>query len=315
MLKKVVLGVLCGLVMGQTAHADAERAKVYRDAEQAFLERTSLKAADDKCAYFTELERSALTAGQLQSRGELLRSGVFTREAIDEAAAEVQRYANSQPCGQSDFIAARAHLKNAFEAFVGTMVMDYPGLIAEWNASRSRWDTWRIVQNGSTQSYLFQFGLLAPLLPDPDEFDATFSRPLDAPLRSDPYDLSLELILTGDKAPPSLARILIRDPVKAPEPWLGSLFSDEIKPPPIGLTRAYWASARELITDEKSGERKLRFKFSPEATAAIERLDPREQFEIAVLPNARSGESQPEILTIEVGDFAAAHAFVTLPPL
>lgn len=314
-MKNALISLVCLSVFASPAFADAEKPKVYRDAEQAFLERTSLKAADEKCGYFTDLERSALISGQLQARGELLRSGIFSREAIEAAEREVAYYANSQPCGNADFINARAHLKSAFEAFIGTMVMDYPGLISTWNASRSRWDSWRVVQNGSSKDWLFQFGLLAPELTDPDAFPPTFARPLEAPLRTEPFDLAVEIFLNDETVPPSLARILIRDPVKAPEPWLGTIFGNEIAPPPIALTKTYWASGRTIITDEETSERKLRFTFSPDATDAIETLDPREQFQIAITPDPRAKNTNPNYLTVETGDFAAAHAFVKLPPL
>ena len=289
--------------------------KVYRDAEQAFLERTSLRAADDKCQYFTDLERSALISGQLQSRGELLRSGVFSLEEIDRAAEEVTRYANSRDCGNADFANAAGHLSYAFAAFVGTMVMEYPGLIATWKTSRSRWDTWRAVQSGTTDEHMFEFGLLAPVLSDPDDFPASFSRPLDAPLQTEPFDLAVDLFLETGAAPPSKARLLIRDLERAPDPWLGNLFGTTIAPPPTSLTKAYWPTSREIIEDEEKETQKLRFRFSPEATAAIEALDPREQFQIAVFPDVRSGEQDPDYITIEAGDFAAAHAFTKLPPL
>lgn len=300
---------------GAYSTASAESPKVYRDAEQAFLERTSLKAADEKCGYFTDLERSALISGQLQSRGALLRSGLFSLESINKAEQEVIYFANTRPCGDPDFMEAREHLKSAFAAFIGTMVMDYPGLERTWYASRSRWDTWRVVQNGSSKTWLFKFGLLAPPIGDPDDYPATFSRPLDAPLQTEPFTLALDIILGSKQTPPSLARIHLRDELKAPEPWLGNLFGDEIEPPPIGLTTAIWSSGRTVFKHETTGETHVRFTFSPEATAAIERLDPREQFEIAIFPNARSGETRPYFLTIEVGDFAAAHAFTKLPPL
>jgi hypothetical protein len=70
-----------------------------------------------------------------------------------------------------------------------------------------------------------------------------------------------------------------------------------------------------MIVDEEKGERRARFVFSPEATQAIEQLDPRERFEIAVMPDARSGNQDAVYLVIEVADFAAARAFTRLPPL
>jgi len=288
--------------------------KVFRDAEQAFLERTSLKAADEKCGYFTELERAALSAGQLQARGALLRAGLPS-DAIESAAKEVTRFANTQDCGSKDFMQAVGHLRGAFAAFIGTMVMDFPGDEYNWSASRSRWDTWRIVQNGSTEDYLYQFGLLAPDIDDPDAFPASFSRPLENPLVEKPFRLAVELFLTETDAPPSTARILIRDPDKSIEPWLGAIFSGEPGPPPKGITRAYWPSEREIITDPETGERRARFIFPNTATEALSELDPRERVEILIQPDARSKDEEPATLLIEVGDFAAAHMFSRLPPL
>lgn len=306
--------VLClGLIASLPFTATAQP-KVYRDAEQAFLERTSLKAADEKCGYFTELERAALSAGQLQARGALLRAGLPS-DSIESAAREVTRFANTQDCGSKDFMQAVGHLRGAFAAFIGTMVMEFPGDEHDWSASRSRWDTWRIVQNGSTEDYLFQFGLLAPDVEDPDAFPASFSRPLENPLVEKPFRLAVDLFLTETDAPPSTARILIRDPDKSIEPWLGAIFSGEPGPPPKGITRAYWPSGREVITDPETGERRARFIFPNTATEALGELDPRERVEILIQPDARSKDVEPATLLIEVGDFAAAHMFSRLPPL
>ena len=287
--------------------------RIQTNAEIAFLERTSLKAADEKCGYLTELERTALLSGQLQARGVLLRSGLAA-DAIDTAASEVTRFANLQACGEAAFVQSIQHLKNAFAAFIGTMVQDYPGRDRTWNASRSRWDTWRVVQTGSTDDYLFQFGLLAPDMSDPDAFPASFARPLDAPLPSKPFSLAVDLLLKPTDADPSKAQILIRNSQKLPDPWLGNLFSTEPSPPPRRMTRAFWPTSQTILTDEETGERRARFTFSADAIRAIEALDPREQFEIAIFPDARSS-AQPVYLLVETGDFAAAHAFTKLPPL
>lgn len=303
--------VFFSLVWTPLAHAVP---KLVAEAEHAFLERTSLGAADAKCGYFTELEREALRSGQLQARGALLRDGMTAKD-VDRAAEEVSRYANLQPCGQADFMRAVGYLKDAFGAFIGTMVMDFPGEEKIWNASRSRWDTWRVVQNGASKDYTFQFGLLAPELDDPDAFPANFARPLENPLVEKPFRLTLDLIMTEDQRQPAAARILVRNPEKASEPWLGAIFSGERGPPPRSVTQAYWPTARELVKDEEKQERRARFVFSPEATAAIEKLDPRERIEIAVMPDPRSGSQDPAYIEIEVADFAAARSFSRLPPL
>ena len=296
------------------AEAQAET-KVYRDAEQAFLERTSLRAADEKCGYFTDLERAALEAGQLQARGALLRAGLPAKD-IDTAANEVTRYANTQDCGAADFKAAVLHLQDAFSAFVGTMVMDFVGAETTWKASRSRWDTWRVVQDGSTDDYLFQFGLLAPDMSDPDAFPASFSRPLDNPLISTPFALAIDLFLDDTETLPSTARILIRDGAKSSEPWLGAIFSGEPGPPPRSITSAYWPSGQTLITeDDRAKTRKARFTFSDDATQALMKLDPRERVEIVIQPHARAENQTPVTLQIEVGDFAAAYMISRLPAL
>ena len=305
----------CILGLLPTALPATAETKVYREAEQAFLERTSLRAADEKCGYFTELERAALEAGQLQSRGALLRAGVDIN-AIDTAAKEVIRIANTQDCGAADFKIAAGYLKDAFSAFIGTMIMDFPGDTMNWKASRSRWDTWRIVQDGSTDDYMFEFGLLAPSMDDPDAFPANFSRPLDSPLVGRPFDLAVDLFLSDEEPMPASARILIRDDAKSIEPWLGNIFTGEPGPPPRNLTSAYWPSRQEIVVeDDRAKTRKARFVFSDAASEALKKLDPRERVEILILPNSRAKDQTPTILEVEVGDFEAAYMFSRLPPL
>ncbi|MAP95874.1 MAG: hypothetical protein CMK07_13065 [Ponticaulis sp.] len=311
-MKAAFLFTSAALAILQAAPAAAEQT-VYRAAEQAFLERTSLQAADDKCGYFTELERTALTSGQLQARGALLRAGV-PADAIDSAASEVIRFANTQDCGAADFNTAAGYLKNAFSAYIGTMLMEFPGAESVWKASRSRWDTWRVVQDGSSKDYLYQFGLLAPDIDDPEAFPANYSRPLDNPLVSKPFRLTVDLFLTDDQTLPSTARILVRNEAKSPEPWLGAIFSGKPGPPPRTVTSAYWPSERVLIEEEK-GQRRARFVFSDDATQALAQLDPRERFEILIQPSARAEDQTTKSLVLEVGDFQAAHLFAKLPPL
>ena len=312
--RQFLFGLSACVALGAPALAqDAPR--VFREAEQAFLERTSLRAADEKCGYFTDLERAALTSGQLQARGSLLRAG-FSVYDIELAATEVARFANSQDCGDAEFMQAVIHLKDAFSAFIGTMVMNFPGRDADWNASRSRWDTWRIVQDGSTPDYMFQFGLLAPRDTNPEDFPASFARPLDNPLIEEPFDLAVDLFLQEDDIAPSTARILIRDPDKSSEPWLGAVFSGQPGPPPRGITSAYWPRERTVITDEDDeDDRRARFVFDEAAAEAMMQLDPRERVEIIIQPNPRSGETEPKVLVVEVGDFAAAWFFARLPAL
>ena len=312
--RQFLLGLSACVILGAPAFAQVAP-RVFRDAEQAYLERTSLQAADEKCAYFTDLERSALMSGQLQARGSLLRAG-FSIDDIELAATEVTRFANSRDCGDAEFMQAVIHLKDAFSAFIGTMVMNFPGRDADWNASRSRWDTWRIVQDGSSPDYMFQFGLLAPRNTNPEDFPASFSRPLENPLIEEPFDLAVDLFLQETDIAPSTARILIRDPEKSPQPWLGAVFSGEPGPPPRSITSAYWPRERSVIVDEEDeDDRRARFIFNTDANEALMRLDPRERVEIIVQPNPRSGETEPEVLVVEVGDFTAAYFFARLPAL
>lgn len=282
-------------------------------AEQAFLERTSLEAADDKCGYFTPLERTALKAGQLQARGALLRSG-FDREDIDAAAGEVIRFANLQPCGDSEFRTAVDKLKDAFSAFMGQMTMEFPGRERVWSASRSRWDTWRVVQTGSSDDYLYQFGLLAPDVETDNDQPALYVPPEETGPVATPFQLAIDLILDETQAAPSTARLLVRDPRKASEPWLGAIFTDAPGPPPSRLTSVYWPSER-VIYEDRNGTRRARFTFGPDATEALSQLDPREWFQLVIQPDARMASAQPSTLDVEIGDFRAAREFTRLPPL
>lgn len=284
------------------------------DAERAFLERTSISVADEACGYLTSIERMALKSGRLQARGALLRAG-FEASAIDTAAREVTRYAQSVPCGDQNFLAAVYALQDAFAAYVGVMVSDFPGRDRIWEASRSRWDTWRVVQKGTTDAYIFAFGLLAPVLDDPNDFPATFERPLQAEPDDRDFPLTIELSVAGSESLPKMARLLVRDPERLAEPWLGHIFTGEPSPPPRSTTRAHWPSGRTETVDEEKETRSVRFSFSDTAVEALELLDPREQVEILIIPDGRIGVTEPQTVVIEVGDFAAAHAFSRLPPL
>jgi hypothetical protein len=60
----------------------------------------------------------------------------------------------------------------------------------------------------------------------------------------------------------------------------------------------------------RTGEDALAFRFSPAAAEALEQLDPRERVRIEFVTLTRSGE-QVRSAEIEVGDFAAARAFLS----
>ncbi len=293
---------LTAVVIAPSAFAEAPPA-----AERAFLERTSLAAADEKCGYFTDMERLALESGRLQARGALLRGG-FDLPDISRGAEEVSRFAMSRMCGDPEFLASANKLKSAFEAFLGQISMRYPGSDSEWLASRSKWDTWRVVQSQGTGKSEAVFGMRAP--PPPDRLDLAGGE------QTSPQ-LNLSLVYTAPASAPEPvgARIYLRDTAKWDEPWLGNIFTGEKGTAPRGIAASWWATSRFVGKPNENGRSEILLTFPRQAQAALETLDPREMVEIEIIANPRATSRTPLVYRFEVGDFAAAHAFARLPNL
>lgn len=260
-------------------------------ADSMFAERRALLAADMRCDLFTPALRQALEASTFQARTTLLRSGWTAARADDlgrRAAAEV----SSRPCGDPVLTRAAADARTGFAGWARLMSMRFPGVERAWLARRA---------------------------PDPQGFyirqDIPGARTAIFGVRRDGQGGSLVLMLplAEREFPPASARISFRDTARAPRSvadtpgrTITGLAGAVASP---SSARVTLARTRTVETSEHGahgaqGVRSVVFVFPDAVLAQIKALDPRDA--VAITVDART----PVTLLIEVGDIAAAHAFL-----
>jgi hypothetical protein len=259
-------------------------------ADQVFAERKALLAADMRCDLFTPSLRQALEASTFQSRTTLLRSGWTAARADDlgrRAAAEV----SGRSCDDPVLTRAASDARAGFAGWARLMSMRFGGVERAWLARRAP----------DMQGFYIRQDIPAP--PGTNRGAAIFG------VRRDGEGGSLVLLLplrAGEFAPAS-ARISYRDTARAPRAALDTpgrtargLATAVASPATARITLA---RTREMETGQH-GARSVAFVFPDAVLAQIKALDPREA--VAIMIDART----PTTLLIEVGDIAAAHAFL-----
>ncbi|KAF0171558.1 MAG: hypothetical protein FD124_3014 [Alphaproteobacteria bacterium] len=258
--------------------------------DQIFAERKALLAADMRCDLFTPPLRQALEASTFQARTTLLRSGWTAARADDlgrRAAAEV----SSRSCRDPVLIRAASDARAGFAGWTRLMSMRFNGGERAWLARRAP----------DPQGFYIRQDVPAP--PGTNRGAAIFG------VRRDGQGGSLVLLLPlreGELAPAS-ARISYRDTARAPRSAL-----DTPGRTARGMTAAVASPATARVTLARTrametgehGARSVAFVFPDAVLAQIQALDPREA--VAIMIDARA----PVTLLIEVGDLAAAHAFL-----
>lgn len=279
------------------------------DANRAFLERASLRAADEVCELFDMREQLALEMGFWQSRGALLRGG-YSADRINALHEEAIIFAESKSCDDPGMQVSSARLKDAFLAFSRTPFMEFRGIERQWIASRTLTDVWSTYQEDPASRV--RLGLV---------YNERASDPLAfaEPDKARPPPLfSTVFPLPEGASPPAYARLILRDSAKSPEAWLG-LFGHNggLTPPPRGVSRQLWASGRKIIDappyEDGDKTRGALFLFDEKARAAFESLDPREAITLEFAPSGRSPDAKAVRVVMEVGDFRAAAAFGAIP--
>jgi hypothetical protein len=271
-------------------------------AADLYYERTVMVAADARCRLFEPAVGSALAAAQAQARGAALRSGVDEASLKATASRALARVA-AVDCRSKDIAVAAGRVRTAFEAYAQINRIPYPGDLSSWQADRTPGRTatsWRLVQPASFGADKMVFGLAG---------------------KGTPGSLTA-VVAFADKAMPYTARIVMRDPAR-----LGRAFIDTrgvapgAKPPltarvaPRNMSLAYAASSRAtaplglLPRGEKSA---VAFGFPDNAAAMLAGLDPREAVTVEFVFAGRAGDTV-RTAYIEVGDFAAGRAFLTVP--
>lgn len=254
-------------------------------AEVLFAERSALLAADRRCDLFSPQLRQALEASTFQARGVLLRSG-WTAARADALARGAARDVSNRRCDDPVLARAAADARAGFAGWTRMMGMTFPGGERTWSARRA----------ADPQGFYIRQDIPGP-------------RPAVFGVRrvGDGGSLMLVLPLRPGEAVPSTARLSFRDTVRAPRSiadtpgrtghGLASLAASH------ATARVTHASARAVETGER-GARAVVFTFPDATLYAMKGLDPREAMTLTL-----DGQT-PITLYVEVGDIAAAHAFL-----
>jgi hypothetical protein len=250
-------------------------------------DRAFMLAADARCGLFAPPVRAALRSATLQARGAQLRGGA-TAVQTAETARRARAGAAATSCSHPDLRLVAGRVEDAFAGWSSQRRMDFPGVAKGWSVDRTAFDRpgWRLSQTSITGK-------------SPVSVGRTWGRP----------GLTVSVSFVG-KPRPSAARIVMRDGARFPNPWIGA------RPTlaPEAQRRAAWASgtatadAGLLQPGRKSGEI---WTFPEEAAALLAGLDPREAFAVEFV--FRDGSVARA--DFEVGDLAAAEAFLGMGPL
>ena len=260
-------------------------------------ERTLMTAADARCRLFVPEVSAALAAGAAQARGAALRGGT-SRKDIQAVEARAQAKAAGAECRSADIRTAAIRVASAFDGYARLWRLTYPGDIAPWKADRidSVDARWRLSQETRIGTDAVTFGLAGQQRPGALQAMAIFR----------------------DKAQPYGARIVMRDPDRTTGPYLDRWKGGPTREvplarrlPPASAQLAFNAQARVqtgedlLPKNEKLG---WTFRFPEAAARQLAELDPRDAVAVDFLfPGDKVRRAY-----IEVGDFAAGRAFVTL---
>lgn len=254
-----------------------------------YYDRAFVTAAHEKCRLFAAPVAGALSAATLQAHGAALRAGASEAD-LAATTRRARARAAQVSCANPELAVVRDRVTDAFQGWARTPRMSFPGARAEWTANRLRAaePRWRLMQAGMTGASPVTFGLVA----EPDGAQT----------------LSAVVSFVG-RPRPYAARIVARDPGLAARPWLTAQGHGVL--PPEAQRRVLWstgaseAEASILAAEKRQGEA---WRFPASAGEMLEDLDPREPFLVQFL--FRDGSIATA--RFEVGDFAAARAFVAL---
>ncbi len=270
--------LLVALVL--TAAPAAAAAQQGLGPREAYVERRGLIELDNRCRLLAPSIAQALGVGVAQARGALLRAGWSSRQVLQLDQAVVSS-ARARTCTDARTTAAADNARRAFGAWANLGTMQFPGWERTWVARRSAVSTgWRLSQ-----------AIDAPLA-------ATFG------VRERDGVQALALAMSEESGRAfTAARLLARDPRRQPAPEVsltqrvGSGL--EAGAPPV--------TARAVPAQRAAERDSVIFTFPDAAFADLLQLDPRE----SVVIELSAGRATQRIL-VEVGDIAAARAFLTL---
>lgn len=253
-----------------------------------YYERAFVVAANARCDLFQPHIERALVAATAQARGAALRSGAAAAD-LTGVAYRARARAGSVSCGDPQLAVVKGRVNGAFEGWSRLPRMTFPGDRLDWVANRTGYarPTWRLQQASVVGASPVTFGYAG---------------------EGDQAEL-VAVVSWWGRPRPTAARLVFRDPAKAPRPWLAG--NNLI---PASARASLWSSgvsAAEpmlLAAGKRTGDA---WAFAPFAAEALEQLDPREAFAIEFHFRDGSVATVP----FEAGDFAAGRAFLSMGSL
>lgn len=270
-----------GLMVASTASASEAT-----NARTAFVERRGLLEADAQCRLFTPDIRSALSVTLAQARGALLRAG-WTSASLRELETAAINAARARACDDQRTATAASDARRAFSHWINVSSMEFPGWDRSWQARRVIDDSgWRLSQT----------------------IDAPLAATFGVRQRGEAQRLTLAVPLARGQAAPTIAQLILRDASRARvrEVALPQRISEGLEaglPSPAASTSIPSMRTMERI----NGQQVAIYSFPDTAFRDLVTLDPRETVEIRL----ESGRSSQRLF-VEVGDVAAARAFLTI---
>ena len=256
------------------------------DARQAYVERRGLIETDSRCNLFSADLRAALGIGAMQARGSLLRAG-WTSAQVRGLEQSVVQAASQRACNDGRTLQAATDARHAFTPWLSAGYMEFPGWQRAWLARRGASEGWRLSQ----------------------AIDAPRAAVFGVRQQGAAQRLVLVITLASNEAPPASAQLMLRDVNRAAmrEVALPQRVAYGIQagaPLPNAAMTIPAARAIERLSGRRS---QAVFTFPDNAFATLLQLDPRESVELR-LQTGRSVQT----LYVEVGDIAAARAFIAL---
>jgi len=290
-----------GLALVAMALAAAPAARA-AGASDLFYERTVMVAANSRCGLFAPPVASALAAAQAQARGAALRSG-WDAAALRGLETRARSRADGADCASRDIAIAAGRVRSAFAGYAQLTRMTYPGDVASWTADRTAargaaaWGLTQDVRFGWDRTV---FGLAG---------------------RGQRRHL-MAVAHFADGASPYSARLVLRDAGRTSGPYLDRVRADAKvrtplarRVPPAGAAITFAAEARSAAGDDlrpRGMQQGVAFRFPAAAANAMAGLDPREAVAVEFVFAGHGGADEVRTAYVEVGDFAAGRAFLSI---
>jgi hypothetical protein len=252
------------------------------DARTLYVERRGLLEADAHCRLLDPGPLDALRVGATQARGALLRAGWSTTQ-VSELERAVVSSARARACNDERTLTSARNARASFATWANAGRMTFTGWRRDWLALRTAdADGWRLRQ----------------------DIDAPRPAVFGVRERNGTQRLTLVVPFANGSQEPRAATLLMRA-VNAPliEVSLNARIANGLEAGAPPEARSISVRGARTIERGSGGRRLAVFAFPDTVFATLTALDPRESV-VLELDGAR--------LLVEVGDVAAARAFLTI---